>query len=287
VRHRNRLVSLFSVAAAAGMLLFSAAPALAAGGGFSVGTAGISLFGRTRIAAGETFTAASGAQVPAVVTYTDAAGKTTNYIAAQKLPELFDVSSLAWDSENSCVAFAPPSTGITVVVDGEVVQRTGDGGGVTITVGGDPDPATGVTEQPVLGAVKGTFTEIDPSAVDTTRQVVYFSDGMTVQSKNGLNRQRVSVGAVDSIVFAITNNGTTDQEMNLWRPFAVSEGGGQHFKTVKIAPGKTLTRALTCSQDADELHRELEWTVDSSLRDDDAATNITVTVKEYQYAYAA
>ena len=45
MRHRNRLVSLFSVAAAAGMLLFSAAPALAAGGGFSVGTAGISLFG--------------------------------------------------------------------------------------------------------------------------------------------------------------------------------------------------------------------------------------------------
>ena len=289
MKHRNRLVSLFSVAAAAGMLFVSAVPALASGGSFSAGKVGVSLFGRARITAGETFTATSGAQVPAVVTYTDAAGETTNYIAARKLTELFDIPSLSWDSENNCVAFVPDnsSTGVTVIMDGEVVKQTGDGSGVTITIGDDADTTASIPEEPVLGAVAGAFTEIDPSSVDVTRRVVTYSDGMKIQSKNGLNRQRVAVGAGDTIVFEITNNGTTAQYMNLCRPNAVGNGDAQHFKTIKIAPGKTLTRALTCSQDADELNRDLEWTVDRSLSDDGAITSITVTVKQYQHAYAA
>lgn len=279
----KNLVSFFCGAAAVGVVLLAAVPALAAGGFFSAGKTGVSLFGRTRIAPGETFAAASGERVPAVVTYTDAAGGQTNYIAARKLAELFDVAGVAWDGETGCVAFAPDAsgTGVTIIQDGKVVKRTGDGNGITITIGDETSLEDRLPDTPVLGTTAGPFTEIDPSAADTARRAVYASDGMTVRSENGLNHQLLSCSPGDTAVFEITNNGSTAQQMNVCRRQAVSYGQTQWFSTVKIEPGRTLTRAFTLREDAGELERQLEWTVDGG--GEDGVTDITVTVRRYQH----
>lgn len=276
--------SFLSGAAAALMLLSVTVPVLAAGGSFSPGQAGVSLFDRTRIETGENFTAENGEQVPAVVTYTDAKGGKTNYIAVRELKGLFDVASIAWDSKNACVAFAPRNTGsgITIIQDGEIVSQTGDGDGVTITIGSDESDVPSLPDVPTLGTTAGPFTEIDPATVDTSRQAVYSADGMKVQSKYGLNGQIVYCNAGDTLVFIITNNGKTTQYMNVRRCPAVSYGQPQQFTSVGIEPGKTLTRAFTCSADADELARSLEWEVNSYPGGSIGTTDITVTAEIYQ-----
>ena len=64
--------------------------------------AGIICNRKTTVQAGSSMTAADGASIPSVITYTDEKGKDTNYLSVRQIADLFDIP-VSWDSESGSV----------------------------------------------------------------------------------------------------------------------------------------------------------------------------------------
>lgn len=70
------------------------------------GEAGIALFGVERVAPGETLKAENGAEIPAVLTYTDEKGEVHYYVEAETIADILDVNlGAAYHKEINCVDF--------------------------------------------------------------------------------------------------------------------------------------------------------------------------------------
>lgn len=233
--------------------------ALAVSGTISYNQAGISLFGEVKVQAGESFTAPNGQQVPSVITYTDESGGKTNYLSIRQLSELLD-ADIAWNSSTGNVDIAPVGNGeVNVVKAGEPLV---------------------IATAPVYGITAGPFTEIDPSTVDTSGTALTqmanthmisstgcFADG-TFRAKGG-----------NYIVFTVTNNGTTEQTVSVFRPITISNRGGEEFTKVKLIPGQTLVRAFFLKNDASFLQSTLSFQIDSLT----PGGNSDVTMSLHQY----
>lgn len=262
---------------AALLVLSLSVTALAASGQVRFNEAGIIRFGETVLEPGKEITAPNGQNVPGVITYTDAAGGTTNYIALQKVSELTD-TPVNWNAEKRCVVLG----GSTIEAYG---KKDGTGGKVTtnsdtavITIGGvivnaetDSEGNPVIAEQPVIGTKAGTFTEIDPAA-KMGRQMSS-PRTMKVQAEEGIYEQRMSWSNPNTIgVLSITNNGTTDQVLRVWREPKGSLGYYEPLTPVYVHPGQTMTRAFLLAADADVLASDLTWSVDGKGLTDIAAT---------------
>lgn len=133
---------------AVAMLAALAEPVSAAGAKIAYNQVGIRVMREQQVKAGQTYTAPSGQQIPFTITYTDAAGIQTNYIAAAQLSKLLD-ADISWDEETSSIEIGvPPVPGeVTITVE----NRSNDG-----------PPAPTPSNEPEYGLVIGNLEEIDP-----------------------------------------------------------------------------------------------------------------------------
>lgn len=96
------------------------------------GEAGVALFGVERVAPGEKVQAENGAEIPAVLTYTDEKGEIHYYVEAGMIGDILDVAlGVTYHEDINCVDFgAKPFVNdkgeIGVKANGEPVWLTGD-----------------------------------------------------------------------------------------------------------------------------------------------------------------
>ena len=96
------------------------------------GEAGVALFGVERVAPGEKLKAENGAEIPAVLTYTDEKGEVHHYVEAGMIGDILDVAvGVTYHEDINCVDFgAKPFVNdkgeIGVKANGEPVWLTGD-----------------------------------------------------------------------------------------------------------------------------------------------------------------
>lgn len=235
-------------------------------GKIAVNQVGIALSGEVKTPAGQTLTAANGQRVPTVLTYTDALGGKTHYLAAQTAAELFDVyRGVSWNAEKNCIDFAKrPKANIVVVEPGKEPPKNLPDGSITIAVGtGDengkkPDAAP---TKPELGRKAGPFTEVNAASVNMDRRPIVLKDGRLSQSATGLD-QMVYIEPANgtTIVITLTNHGKSKVYMSLMRPYTVGNGY-EELSGVGVAPGKSVVRAIRMDKEAEELQRILRLVV--------------------------
>lgn len=109
---KKRMTSFFAGMTASALTLTLCTTALAASGQVSFNFAGVSLNGETKIAAGESITAANGQQIPGSILYTDSAGGKTNYLPVRAISELLGVE-VGYDAATK-----------TVLLKGRPAERT-------------------------------------------------------------------------------------------------------------------------------------------------------------------
>ena len=189
---------------------------------FSTGNAGIRMFGKTELEAGETIAAPNGQEIPGVITYTDEAGGMTNYLSIRKIAELFD-ATISWDSSNDCIVIGSENKGASVSV--------------------------------------GSATEIKPDKINSNKGMTIWLNDACIQSDTGIT-QRLNCAAGGIVLITVTNNGETDQFFNVYRPVTVSDGEKEIFQSIKIASGKTAVRAFRVNEDAGVLTSVLEFSID-------------------------
>lgn len=256
-------------------------------GKFSYNQVGVALFSEVKFGAGQTRTAGNGQQVPTVVTYTDALGGKTHYLAAQTAAELFDVyNGVSWNAEKNCIDFsARPKSQIIVVTDGETPPKNPPENSIVITTGvkekDEADAAsTALPTAPKLGQVAGPFMEIPLSGVKMEQRPIVLSDGRLSKSSTGLDQMiHMEPGNGTALVITVINHGKKDVRMNVMRPYTVGAGNYNTFTTVGIAPGKTFVRAFRMDKDAEDLEKSLRLLVDSSGMG--WMTDVTFSVEQF------
>lgn len=96
--------------------------------GLAQSEAGVALFGDQRVAPGEKLKAENGAEIPAVVTYTDEKGETHYYVEAETVGDILDVAiGVSYHPEIDCVDFGAE---LVLKEDGETKWATGVMGNV-------------------------------------------------------------------------------------------------------------------------------------------------------------
>ena len=224
---------------------------------FSTEEAGIIMFGKTEVPVGGTFTAQNGQEVPGVITYTDTSGGITNYLSVRKIAELFD-ASVSWDSDRHCVMIGDENAGGSVSI--------GNAESVPIE------------ESPQIGATAGPFTEITPDTIDSSNGKMIWLNNAHIQSDTGIT-QRLNCIAGGTVLIAVTNRGESDLILNVWRPITVSNGEKELFQSIKIASGKTVTRAFQVDEDAEVLTSVLEFSIDGGT--EPGMSDFTLSAMEY------
>lgn len=246
--------------------------------------AGIRIFGQSVIKAGDSFRASNGQDVPSVITYIDGAGGKTNYLSVRQLSELLDME-VAWNAEENSVDIATwngKASSLTVNVlegTGENMTATAeDGTPIPITVGAQTNPA-----QPQFGVSHGAFQEIDPATVNTSAEPtgIFLQDAQITGTLGGFPTAAYNFhpAAGKHVVFKVTNNGATEQTVTVSRITTVASGRTEPFTAVSLAPGATLTRAFSISEDSSRLERTLEFKVDPLMG---GSTNVAVSLMQYQ-----
>lgn len=269
---------------AAGMLAMAmlgtlAEPVSAAGEKFACNQVGIRIMREQQVKAGETWTAPNGQQVPSTITYTDAAGGRTNYIAVSRLSELLD-ADVSWDEETGSVD----------------IGVSPDPGEVTVTVetrSNDDPPRPTPPNQPEYGKIIGNLEEIDP---ETVKNVIakapgsYYLREARIQSPDGTFPEITAHPASSGeayLVYTVTNNGETPKDVKVTRPVSIA-WRWESFSTLHVQPGETLVRVFRILKDAHPMQRTFTFGVGRSDTDRDIhprdlpVSDVTVSLATYQ-----
>ena len=100
------------------MLMSCGAAALAASGGVTFGTAGLTINGRTVIQAGEAITNSNGCEIPSAITYTDVKGGGNTYVPIRTFSELLDIP-VSWEQGMVYLGYTPSElAGDLIISDG-------------------------------------------------------------------------------------------------------------------------------------------------------------------------
>lgn len=118
--------------------------AAAAAGKLEIGTAGVVILDKVKVEPGKEYTA-SGANIPAVVTYQDPSGKPHNYLPVEMLTDFLNIPS-TWSEKRNSVVLG------STMENAELEAHIYPGG---------KKPAN--PEKPALGQKVGPFTEIAPA----------------------------------------------------------------------------------------------------------------------------
>ena len=237
-----------------------------------------------QVKAGEAWTAPSGQQVPSTITYTDAAGDRTNYIAASRLPELLD-ADISWDEETGSVdiGVTPPAPGdVTITVE---------------TRSGDDPPRPTPPNEPEYGKVIGSLEEVDPETVkDLTaeKSSSYYLRETRMQSPDGSfptvsAHPHPASGGETYLVYTVTNHGKTPKDVTVMRPVTIANRW-ERFPTLHVQPGETLARVFRVlpDEDTNPMQRSFSFGVSRSATDRDIhprdlpVSDVTVSLATYQ-----
>lgn len=229
------------------MLAALAEPVSAAGEKIACNQVGIRVMREEQVKAGEAWTASNGQKVPSTITYTDAAGGKTNYIAVPRLSELLD-ADISWDEDTGSV-----DIGVSPV-PGEVTVAGG------VSSNDSQEPAR--PNQPEYGKVIGNLEEIDPKTVPDVVAAnpnvypggVMYACNTRMQDPYG-NFPEITIhprtGKGEYLVYTVTNHGQTAKEVTVKRPVSVTLGRWERFPTLNVEPGKTLVRVFRVLKDED------------------------------------
>ena len=277
------------------MLMALMVPAMAAGtfnGRAGFGQVGVEVFSRKKYAPGVSMTAASGERVPVTVTYTDAKGGTTHYIAAEKVAELFDMSEApSWDSANNCVNFIAEYKGdvhfVKVDLDkGEAVPTDLPPHTITVIHGSKENmdklkvqELAAMPTAPKLGTTAGPIKEVSAKTVDRT------SMGFSLYNARFESMTGVSEGIYcadgEYTVITVKNERSCDVKWQVDRPYTIRAGGErQKFTTIKVPAGQTVERAFYVTEGADPLKQYLA--IGLTAVKDDAVTKVVISAETTQ-----
>jgi len=241
------------------MIMTLTGTALAATGKLQIGTGGVVVLDQVKIAPSEEYTA-DGKSIPAVVTYTDATGKTFDYLPVHMISDFLNIP-VVWSEKRNSVVLGP----------------TAEGADYNVYTPDNPMPPNPTT--PVKGAVVGPFTEISPKTVDTSKKPVIIAEENTkVQTVTGFSSGGYFNPELGKyIILKVKNNGTAPVTCLAGRSLSV--GGNERFTSVDIEPGRTLTRAFSIADGTDEIHGTFLCGVRSI---DTREANITVSLMQYK-----
>lgn len=270
-------------------------PAMAAGtfnGKAAFGKVGVEVFSRKKYAPGASMTAASGEQVPVTITYTDAKGGTTHYIAAEKAAELFDMSKApAWDSTSNCVDFIAEHKGQVNVVEvdldkGESVPADLPENTITVSHGSTENweklQAQELAAMPIapkLGVTAGPIREVSPKAVNRT-SMGYSLYNARFESDTGVS-EAVYCADGEYTLITVKNVSSCDVKWQVVRPYTVQAGGeSQKFTTIRVPAGQTVERAFYVPEGADPLKQTLS--IGLTAAKEDAVTRVVISAETTQ-----
>lgn len=234
---------------------------------------GIRVLRQQKIMPGDMYTAPNGQRVPSTITYTDAAGGKTNYVSIRNLSELID-ADICWNEDANSV-----DVGVLTENDGYVVNSSADG---------DEDRLN-AAEMPQYGRKIGALTEVNPESVDG------LFDGRAVPSRSYAYNTRIQYGMGSLfpeitvtakptlgkwLVFSVTNNGKTIEEMSVSRKVTLSTGRREAFPNVIVEPGETAIRAFRIDDNADVLKSSFGFSV-HGIQEKDMQTDVTVSILLY------
>lgn len=277
----RRLPAFASGMLAMALLVTLAEPVSAAGEKFACNQVGIRVMRKQQVKTGESWTAPNGQQVPSTITYTDAAGGRTNYIAVSRLSELLD-ADVSWNKETGSV-----DIGVTPSIPGEIT--------VTVeTRSSDDPPRPTPPNAPEYGKVIGSLEEIDP---ETVKDVIaekpssYYIRETRMQSPDGSFPKITAhpAGGEAYLVYTVTNHGETPKDVTVTRPVTIANRW-EGFPTLHVQPGETLTRVFRVLKDEDThpLQRTFDFGVGRSDTDRDfhprdlPVSDVTVSLVTYQ-----
>lgn len=277
------------------MLMALMAPAMAAGtfnGRAEFGKVGVEVFSKKKYAPGVSMTAASGEKVPVTITYTDAKGGTTHYIAAEKVAELFDMSEApSWDSANNCVNFIAEYKGdvhfVKVDLDkGEAVPTDLPPHTITVIHGSKENmdklkvqELAAMPTAPKLSTTAGPIKEVSAKTVDRTFMGFSLYNAR-FESMTGVS-QGIYCEEGEYTVITVKNESSCDVKWQVARPYTVRAGGErQKFTTIKVPAGQTVERAFYVTEGADPLKQYLA--IGLTAVKDDAVTKVVISAETTQ-----
>ena len=260
-----------------------AEPVSAAGEKIAYNLVGIRVMREQQVQAGQAYTAPNGQQVPSAITYTDAAGGRTNYLAVPQLCELLD-ADIGWDENTGSVD----------------IGVSPDPGEVTVTVetrANDDPPTPTPPNEPEYGLAIGNLEEVDPEKVKDVlaeKPGSYYLREVRMQSPDGsfpeiTAHPRPASGGEAYLVYTVTNNGETPKDVTVMRPVSVTLGRRERFPTLHVQPGETLVRVFRVLRDEDThpMQRTFCFGVSRSVTDRDIhpralpVSDVTVSLENY------
>jgi len=275
----KKLTPFAAGAASFAILIAAAVPASASGYNISLNEAGIRVHHIQMVKQGEGFTAADGQQVPSTLTYTDAAGGKTHYVAANQIAKLLN-AEVSWSDEDQSVVFGPSED---------------SDGGVIITVGEDKKPEDRVPDPdlvtvPEYGKIVGGLEEVDPATTPFINDI-YHCCGCVAQDL----RMQVHLGQFPEfrvmaktppyssthVVFKITNNGDTEVYSEVQQVKTIGSGIRENFTSVAVLPGETLTRVFRIVDGANPLETIMEYQARSLMDYYNPDSDVTVSLMHY------
>lgn len=247
------LVLLVSLTGAA----FAAAEKLEAGAG------GVVVMDQVKVTPGGEYTV-DGEEIPAVVTYTDASGKTHNYVPVDMISDYLDIPT-SWSEKRNSVVLGP----------------TTEGAEYHVTSGGpDSSLRSSIADAPVLGRKVGPLTEIDPKTVDTSEgPLLILEDKTKVETYTGFDSTvRANAMHGKHLVLTITNNGSNPLISRAGRTYTLN--GYEGLSSVKIEPGQTLVRAFEIDDEVDRIRNNFVSSIMQYYNT--VRFNVTVSLMQYK-----
>lgn len=243
------------------LLAAMAGTALAAGGKLQVSSAGVVVIDQAKVEPGGTYTVGK-EQIPGVVDYEAANGKSYHYLPAQMLTDYLNIWN-NWSEKRKSVVLGATMEGVEleakVVTDEEQLNER---------------PKTAE-----LGLHVGPFTEVPPSLVDTTKKPTQVIDDKTrAQSVTGYGNSGIFLPENGKyILLTITNNGTSQARCQAGLPITL--GVWDRFPSVALDPGKTITRAFEIAEGTTAEAAEFVYSASPTLTDE---VDVTVTLMQYR-----
>lgn len=138
--------------------------------------------------------------------------------------------------------------------------------------------------KPEYGVTHGAFTEIDPATVDTSAEPtkIMLRDTRIQSDRTGFPTMMYNLPPAGGqyIVYQVKNNGTEEQVVAVARQATIAAYAQEPFTKVSLAPGATLTRAFSISEDSSRLECNLVFDV-TPVDLGGAGTDVTISLWQY------
>lgn len=234
MKNKKKLSTFLAGMLAGVMLMACGTAALAAGGGVTFGSMGLTINQKTVITAGETLTDAQGCEIPSTIIYTDEQGGDTTYLPIRAISELLDIP-VSWEPGMVYLGYKP-SSGSDITISNSI---------------GSPELWA---ERPLhqAGAKAGPYTELEP----------YWPSEEEVESwaaRNDVLSGDLTVGGTyypldgeGYCAISVTNNADRDLVLAVSCPATITR---DYFPNTVVPAGETVVRTFQAEPYTGGLHQ--------------------------------